>query len=38
MEIKMISTKDIKPYPKNARIHPNEQITHIANSLKEIRQ
>lgn len=35
MKIEQISIKDIKPYEKNAKKHPAEQVEHIANSIRE---
>lgn len=35
MEIKKISTEKIKPYFKNAKIHPLEQIKAIARSISQ---
>ena len=35
MNIKDISLKKIKPYKKNAKLHPDEQVQFIANSIKE---
>ena len=35
IEIKYKSIKDLKPYKKNAKKHPKEQIERIANSIKE---
>lgn len=35
LKIVNIKTEDIKPYTKNAKKHPREQIAHIANSIKE---
>ena len=35
MNVKSIKTETIKPYKKNAKKHPKEQIQHIANSIKE---
>lgn len=35
MKIRMVSVADIMPYEKNAKIHPDEQIAHIANSIRE---
>lgn len=35
MEIKWIPIDQIKPYERNAKKHPEEQIQQIANSLKE---
>ena len=35
MEIKMVSVADITPYENNAKMHPDEQITQIANSIRE---
>ena len=34
MEVKMVRVSDLKPYPKNAKKHPAEQITHVANSIQ----
>ena len=34
MKVETVSLKDIKPYEKNAKKHPDEQVQHIANSLK----
>ena len=35
MKVKNISITEIKPYAKNAKKHPMEQVKHIANSIKE---
>ena len=35
MNITYKSIKDLKPYKKNAKKHPKEQIEQIANSIKE---
>lgn len=35
MKIQEIKVTDLKPYPKNAKIHPQEQIEKIANSIQE---
>ncbi len=35
MNIENIPVRDIKPYEKNAKKHPAEQVEHIANSIKE---
>lgn len=35
IEIKYKSIKELKPYKKNAKKHPKEQIERIANSIKE---
>lgn len=35
MKVEIVSLKDIKPYSKNAKKHPEKQIEHIANSIKE---
>lgn len=35
MDIEMISLKDLKPYEKNAKKHPKEQVDKIANSIKQ---
>lgn len=35
MEIKWIPIDQVKPYERNAKKHPEEQIQQIANSLKE---
>lgn len=34
MQIKMVKTADIIPYENNAKKHPDDQIDHIANSIK----
>lgn len=34
-QIVMRNIKDLKPYKKNAKKHPKEQVEHIANSIKE---
>lgn len=34
MEIKQVSTTEIIPYEKNAKMHPAEQVEWIANSYK----
>jgi ParB-like chromosome segregation protein Spo0J len=33
--VEFIKVKDIKPYKKNAKKHPQEQIEYIKNSIKE---
>jgi len=35
LNIENISVKDIKPYKKNAKKHPAEQVEYIANSIRE---
>ena len=35
MQITELDIKDLKPYSKNAKKHPEEQIEHIANSLRD---
>ena len=35
MDIVNVKVKDLKPYEKNAKKHPDEQVEHIANSIKE---
>lgn len=35
MQVEYISVNDIKPYEKNAKKHPEQQIEYIANSIKE---
>lgn len=35
MEVKQIPIDQIKPYERNAKKHPEEQVQQIANSLKE---
>lgn len=35
MQIIEIDVNDIQPYAKNAKKHPDSQITHIANSIRE---
>lgn len=35
MEIIYKAISELKPYAQNAKLHPAEQITHIANSIKE---
>ena len=35
MQIIEIDVNDIQPYAKNAKKHPEDQITHIANSIRE---
>ena len=35
MEIVELPISEIKPYPKNAKEHPEKQIKKIANSIKE---
>lgn len=34
-QIVMRNIKDLKPYKKNAKKHPKEQVERIANSIKE---
>ena len=35
MKIEQLSVSEIKPYEKNAKKHPPEQVEHIANSIRE---
>jgi len=35
MEIDKLKVKDIKPYPNNAKLHPEGQIQQIVNSIRE---
>ena len=35
MNITMMGVQDIRPYEKNAKKHPEEQVEHIANSIRE---
>ena len=35
MQIQEIELSELKPYEKNAKKHPPEQVEHIANSLRE---
>ena len=35
MKIENIAVKDIKPYERNAKRHPDEQVEYIANSIRE---
>lgn len=35
MEIKFMNVADIRPYDKNAKKHPADQVEHIANSIRE---
>lgn len=35
MNIEYIKTADLKPYEKNAKRHPDDQVEHIANSIRE---
>lgn len=35
MQVEYISVNDIKPYEKNAKKHPEQQVEHIANSIKK---
>ena len=35
MDIIMVPVSDLKPYERNAKNHPDEQIEHIANSIRE---
>ena len=35
MKVEMLKVKDIKPYARNAKKHTDEQITQIANSIRE---
>jgi hypothetical protein len=34
MDIKYLKTSDLIPYSKNAKKHPEDQVEHIANSIK----
>ena len=35
LDVVYLPPGDLKPYPKNAKKHPDEQVTHIANSIRE---
>ena len=35
MQIEYVSVGSIKPYERNAKKHPDEQVEHIANSIRE---
>lgn len=35
MQIIDVEINSIQPYAKNAKKHPEEQVTHIANSIRE---
>lgn len=35
LKIEYIPIKDIKPYKRNAKLHPQEQIDQIKTSIKE---
>lgn len=35
LKIEYLAVKDLKPYKKNAKKHPEAQVEHIANSIKE---
>lgn len=35
MEIKYVDIKTLRPYPQNAKKHPDDQVDHIANSIQE---
>jgi DNA modification methylase len=35
MQVEYVPIDSIKPYEKNAKKHPDEQVEHIANSIKE---
>jgi len=35
MEIEIINIEDIKPYKKNAKLHPQRQIDQIIESIKQ---
>ena len=35
MEIVYLSPQELTPYPKNAKKHPDDQVEHIANSIRE---
>lgn len=35
MQVETINIQDIKPYEKNAKKHPDEQVTFIANSIEK---
>ncbi len=35
MDIQTVKTKDLKPYGKNAKKHPKEQVQHVANSIEQ---
>lgn len=35
MDVEYLNPNDLKPYPQNAKKHPDAQVEHIANSIKE---
>lgn len=35
MNVTMMAVQDIRPYEQNAKKHPEEQVEHIANSIRE---
>ena len=35
MKVIQVKLKEIKPYKRNTKTHPDEQIDKIANSIKE---
>jgi len=35
LNVQMIPVADLKPYSRNAKKHPPEQVEHIANSIRE---
>lgn len=35
MDVKMMAVEEIQPYEKNAKKHPEDQVEHIANSIRE---
>ena len=34
MNIEYMNPRDLVPYSKNAKLHPQDQVEHIANSIK----
>ena len=34
MNIEYMKTNDLIPYSKNAKLHPDDQVEHIANSIQ----
>ena len=34
MNVEWVKPSDLVPYEKNAKLHPDDQVEHIANSIK----
>lgn len=35
LKIEYVPIEELKPYERNAKLHPDEQVEHIANSIRE---